>query len=191
VSVSLKLLFAAAVFAAALCAVRAASSRDPSRRGFEFLPEMTRTPAKKAFAESAAFEDGAAMRPIRDGVVLYGDEADDFGPGADEAARAGRELKNPFASTDAAALARGATVFARRCAHCHGLDGEGRTPVVARGMLPPPSLKGARAAAMADGEVVHLIEHGRGTMAGFGDGVSIDDRFRVAWHLRVLRGEVK
>jgi mono/diheme cytochrome c family protein len=184
-----KLLGAGAAVALGLVVFRTALAPDHRVRNVEFAPQMARTPARRAFDASAAMPQGVVLHGPPAGVVLYGDTTPTYGPGDAEAARAGRELRNPFAADDAAAAARGADVYAAKCAHCHAADGEGRTPATERGMIPPPSLKGARALAMADGEMFHLVTHGRGNMAAHADVVALEDRWKAVLRVRALQKE--
>jgi mono/diheme cytochrome c family protein len=105
----------------------------------------------------------------------------------EDAARAGRELVNPFAADDEAALARGAQIYGIHCSHCHDPAGNGRGPAVQRGMLPPPSLLAVRAMEMPDGQMFHVLTRGQGNMASFTAQLEPDDRWRVILHLRTLQ----
>ena len=171
---------------------RGALTRDVRERSLEIFPDMARTPARKPYEPSSCLPGGLVQQNLPAGVVVFGASADDYGPGDAEATRAGRELTNPFASSDAAALERGARVYKIFCALCHGNDGSERTAVVDRGMLPPPSLTAARAVGLKDGELFHMISRGRGNMASYAVQLEPDDRWCAVLHVRTLqKGAVK
>lgn len=161
---------------------------DPSQPNFEYMPDMVRGPAAQSQQTGAATPDGFTSQPLPDGVVVRGAAAFRYAATPEDAERAGRELANPFTAGDAAARERGALVFARFCTVCHGADGEGGGPAVARGMLPPPSLKAERAVKMRDGQMFHVVTKGQGNMAPYAVQVAPEDRWRAILYVRALQG---
>jgi mono/diheme cytochrome c family protein len=161
---------------------------DSEGRALEFAPDMVRTPALGSYASSPVLPGGAGMLPLVEGVVVRGTEAFEYGGTPEEAVRAGRELTNPFAPGDAPARARGARVYAVACAVCHGADGETRPPAVLRGVVAPPSLLAARAVAMKDGQIFHVVTKGQGKMPPYAAMIDPDDRWKAILHVRALQG---
>jgi mono/diheme cytochrome c family protein len=180
-------ILSAVAIAAALLGVGRLLRLDSTERGLEFAPDMVRTPAVRSFAASGALPGGASMQPLVEGVVVRGASPFEYGFGTAEATRAGGELVNPFAATDAKALARGERVFGFTCATCHGQDGETKPPSVLRGVVAPPSLLAARAMAMKDGEVFHVITKGQGKMSGYAALIAPEDRWKAILYLRKLQ----
>ena len=179
---------ASALAAGALVfALRLALVVDPSAQTFEILPDMVRSPSWASQTDGAPTADGLADRPRPEGVVPRGMLPFRYGPGPEEAERAGRELVNPFAAADAGALTRGAEVYGRFCSVCHGGDGEGEGPAVRHGMTRPPSLRAERALRMKDGQVVHVLTNGQGNMASYAVQIPPDDRWKAILHLRALQ----
>lgn len=160
---------------------------DPTRRNVAIFTEMAQSRALESFAPSGELPGGRVLQPLVSGVIPRGGRLLPFGPGPEEAERAGRELSNPFLAEDAAAAGRGAQRYRIFCTACHGADGAGGGAVVARGMPPPPSLLGARAVSLADGALFHVLTHGQGRMAPFAAELSAEDRWRVVLHLRRLQ----
>ena len=175
-----------------VAALRLAVVHDPSRPNFEYMPDMVRGPAAQSQGDGAATADGFTDQQLPDGIVVRGATVFRYGATPEEAERAGRELANSFRADDAAAIARGAVVFARFCIPCHGPDGEGHGLAVSRGMLPPPSLKADRAVKMRDGQMFHVVTKGQGNMASYAVQVGQDDRWKAILHVRALQaGSVK
>jgi mono/diheme cytochrome c family protein len=160
---------------------------DAAHRGTEFAPDMVRTPAVKSFAASSVLPGGTSMQPLVEGVVIRGSEPFDYGFSAEEAARAGAELGNPFPESDQNALARGERVFGITCATCHGKDGETKPPAVLRGVVAPPSLLAARAVGMKDGQIFHVITKGQGKMPSHAGMIAPEDRWKAILYLRKLQ----
>ncbi len=160
---------------------------DPTRRNFALFTEMASSRAFESFAPSGELPGGRVLQPLVAGVVPRGAEPFGYGPGPEEAERAGSELTNPFARDDDGAARRGAQRYRIFCAVCHGPDGAGDGAAVARGMPPPPSLLGARALALPDGALYHVLTHGQGNMAPSAAELLPEDRWRVVLHLRRLQ----
>lgn len=178
---------AAVVAAGIVVALRFALVRSPSQPNYEFLPEMVRGPAWQAQAAGAPTADGLADLPMPAGTVVRGRMPFRYDATPEEAARAGRDERNPFDAADAASLARGAEVYMRFCTPCHGADGGGEGPAVRRGMTRPPSLLADRARQLPDGHLFHIVTLGQGNMAPHGAQVGADDRWRAILHVRALQ----
>lgn len=181
--------YAVSALAAGACVflLRLALVSDPTAPNHEILPEMVRSPAWVSQSDGAPTDDGLADRPRVEGVVPRGMLPFRYGATPEEAVRAGAELTNPFRSDDAAARERGAVVFARFCAVCHGADGEGEGLAVLHGMTRPPSLRAERALRMKDGEAFHVVTKGQGNMASYAVQIAPDDRWKAILHLRSLQ----
>jgi mono/diheme cytochrome c family protein len=167
--------------------LRAAVVRDTTKPNFEFFPDMVRGPAVQSQGVGAATPDGFSDLRLPEGVAVRGAATFAYGATPEEAERAGRELVNPFTPDDAAALERGATVYARYCVPCHASDGAGRGPAVERGMLPPPSLTADRARTLRDGQLFHIVTRGQGNMASYAVQVRPEDRWKAILHVRALQ----
>ena len=176
-------LIAALSCALALVLLRATLRPDYQRRNLRVFTEMRDSLAQESFGASAFLPGGTTQQPLVAGVVIAGETPFRYGSGTEEAQRAGRDLASPLAPDDAAARARGATLYASFCVACHGADGGGRGPVVERGMLPPPSLLGARARTLPDGEIFHIITRGQGNMAPHAAQLTPTERWQVITHL--------
>ncbi|MDP6610276.1 MAG: cytochrome c [Vicinamibacterales bacterium] len=161
--------------------------RDQTLPNFEFLPEMVRSVPAEAFSESAVFGDGVTMRPPVAGTIPRGWMPLHYEATEEDALRAGVELVNPFSPDDAAALARGARVYAAWCQVCHGGGGLGDGPVTRRGVPPPPSLLAEHALEMPDGQMFHVSTYGQNNMAAYAAQVSREDRWKAILHIRSLQ----
>jgi mono/diheme cytochrome c family protein len=86
-------------------------------------------------------------------------------------------------------LKRGERVFLDFCFPCHGQQGGGDGPVVARGFPAPPVLTAEPAENLTDGEVFHILTFGRANMPPYRDQLSRDQRWTVIRYLRHLQQE--
>lgn len=179
-----------AVLAAVLAAVWALIwliRPDAGRRSHAFMPEMSASLTHEAQAPSPFWSEGLPPSAPA-GTIPRGHPPLGYGPGKEEAERAGRELRNPVAA-DPAALDRGARVFATYCAVCHGPTGLGDGPVTKAGVPAPPSLYGDSARRMADGRMFHVVTFGQGNMPAHASQVPRPDRWKAVLYVRRLQRE--
>jgi len=205
----LNLALAAAL--AAVTGLHLGLAPHPDRRNFELLPEMVDSVPYDTFAPSPVFADGKTLQAPPAGTVPRGLLPLHFGPGPEEAARAGRELANPLARPavlrpDPAPLpppvaerldqertayerhlARGEAVYGIYCALCHGPGGAGDGPVARRGFPAPPSLLAVNARTLADGRMFHLITHGGENMPSYAAQISREERWQAILWVRELQ----
>ena len=159
---------------------------DPLQPGREYVKDMIDAVPYESFSPNPVLAQGMTLQSPAPGSVPRGIQPFHYGPGPEEAVRAGRELKNPLATTPEA-LARGDVVFHTICVTCHGAAGEGDGPVVPR-FPAPPSLTAPHARGLADGQIFHIITRGQGLMPSHAAQVVPEDRWKVALYVRQLQG---
>jgi mono/diheme cytochrome c family protein len=115
--------------------------------------------------------DGAAARPLPDGVVAQAD--------AEQAATA--------PEVTPALLARGRERYEISCSPCHGLDGRGDGMVVRRGFPRPPSYHSERLRAAPPQHFVDVITNGYGVMYSYAARVPAQDRWAIVAYIRALQ----
>lgn len=161
---------------------------DPTAPNREFIPEMVRTARYNAFSPNGSFPDGKTLQPPAPGTLPRGYRLLHYQVSPAEAQRAAEELHNPLSGADAAAVARGAFVFANFCQACHGVSGRGDGPVGQRGFPAPPSLLAEHAVKMKDGQMFHVLAFGQNNMPSYASQLSPDDRWKVILFVRTLQG---
>ncbi len=173
---------------AGLIALHWAVLPDPSRRNYEFLPDMLESVPRDAQAQAPDLADGTVLdlRPPP-GSIARGYLPLGYAATPEEALRAGVELRSPFADDDVDAVARGEFLYANFCAVCHGPSGGGDGPAIKRGVPPPPSLLLEHAREMPDGQMFHVISMGQGNMAAYASQVERQDRWKVIRYVRTLQ----
>lgn len=168
-----------------------AMKADPTKRNFDFIPNMVYTAAYDAYDANPNFPDGKTLREPVPGTIQRGHMPMHYGTTPEEALRAGRELKNPFSANDVKAFERGTVVFQTFCQVCHGPGGLGDGTVTKRGYPPPPSLLAERALNMADGQMFHIQTYGQNNMPSYASQVSRDDRWKAILYIRSLQSAVR
>jgi mono/diheme cytochrome c family protein len=172
----------------ACCALAAASVQcggQPTRRGYEYMPNMTYAVSYHSFAPNPATRNGRTLQdPVR-GTIPRGFTPMHYDGSAEDAARAGRELSNPHANDPAAAV-RGRGLYETFCLVCHGARGEGDGPIVP--LIPnPPAYTSARVRAMPAGQLFHVITFGSGRMPSYRSQVPADDRWLIVSYVQTLQ----
>jgi mono/diheme cytochrome c family protein len=98
---------------------------------------------------------------------------------------AASKLVNPHAPSEAS-LTRGRQLFEIYCEVCHGPQGKGDGPIVAK-FIKPPDLHGA-SKGYPDGYLYALITNGRGNMPSY-NRISPEERWDLINYLRKLQSQ--
>jgi mono/diheme cytochrome c family protein len=162
-------------------AIALAGCGSSGRRAFEYMPDMARDPAYKAFAPNPATRDGLTLQHPVPGTIARGYHPFHYGPGEQEAERAGLELKDPYHPT-ARTLEEGKALFETYCAVCHGTQGKGDGPISTK-IPPPPSYHSERLMQFPPGRFFHVITLGTGKMPSYATQLSADERWKIVTYV--------
>ncbi|WP_224364411.1 c-type cytochrome [Hyalangium versicolor] len=163
----------------------AGCEQDESKPNYEYTPDMVSSVPYDSFAPNPNTKDGKTLLSPAKGTVPRGYKPLHLTAGTEEAARAGRELTNPYAASPEV-LARGHVAFTRYCSPCHGTGGLGDGLVTARFPI-PPSLLGDHAKGLPDGQIFHIITYGQGLMPAHGSQVLPEDRWKIVHFVRSMQ----
>jgi mono/diheme cytochrome c family protein len=167
------------MLAAAITAGCGAGSQE---RAAEYMPDMVRDPAYKAFAPNPATRDGLTLRMPVAGTIPRGYQAFHYGTGEEEAIRAGRELHNPY-SASARTIVEGKALYETYCMVCHGRAGKGDGPVAEK--IPhPPSYLSDPVIKYPPGRIFHIVTMGSKRMPSYAAQLSASDRWKVVTYVR-------
>lgn len=164
----------------------AVTCRASDERQFDLLHDMRDSPA--AGAQSA--ELFARLREAPDTAegksVAREAEVFPYAATVDGRRQAGLNLESPVAATTDT-LESGRRVYETYCAHCHGQRGLGDGPVAQRARLGMP-LVGETTRRRRDGELFHIVTHGRLLMPSFDHELSSRQRWLAVRYVRALQG---
>jgi len=167
---------------AVVTATLAGCGTTPQKRGFEYMPDMARDPAYKAYAPNSVTHDGLTLqRPVA-GTIPRGYQPFHYGSGDDEAARAGEELQNPYQPTTRT-LAEGKQLYETYCLVCHGAQGKGDGPISGK-IPPPPAYTSQRVIVFPAGRIFHVITLGSGKMPSYASQLSSDERWKIVTYVK-------
>ncbi|WP_224242797.1 c-type cytochrome [Hyalangium gracile] len=170
---------------AAVALLATSCEQDVSKPNYEYSPDMVGAVAYESFSPNPVTKDGRTLMLPAPGSLARSQMPHHFKAGPEEAARAGRELKNPYPASPEV-LARGKMAFARYCSPCHGSGGLGDGLVTAR-FPSPPSLLADHARGLPDGQLFHIVTHGQGLMPAHGSQVMPEDRWKIVHFIRSLQ----
>jgi mono/diheme cytochrome c family protein len=169
-------------FAMLPAALAAGCGSGHRERAVEFMPDMVRDPAYKAFATNPATRDGLTLQQPVAGTIPRGYQPFHYGSGEEEATRAGRELHNPYRATPRT-LVEGRALYETYCMLCHGHGGKGDGPVAEK--IPhPPSYLSDRLIKYPPGRIFHIITMGSKHMPSHAAQLSASDRWKVVTYIR-------
>lgn len=84
-------------------------------------------------------------------------------------------------------MKRGQERFNIYCAVCHNRAGTGTTPVISRGLVPPPDLADPRLLEVPDGYIFDVISNGVRSMSGYRKQVDEADRWAIVAYVRAIQ----
>ena len=177
-----------AVITLAFLMALAGCGATSQQRAYEYMPDMARGPAYKAFAPNPVTRDGLTLQHPVAGTIPRNYQPFHFGPGEEEAARAGRELQDPYHAT-ARTLDEGKALYQTYCIVCHGEQGKGDGPISAK-IPPPPSYLSDRLMQFPPGRIFHVISLGAGKMPSYAAQLSMDERWKIVTYVHAsLQGQ--
>jgi mono/diheme cytochrome c family protein len=166
----------------ALAALALLGCKPGAHPGSEYMPDMARGPAYKAFAPNPATRSGITLQTPVPGTIARGQRPFHYERGDAEAARAGLELANPYRSTPEV-LARGRALYGIYCQVCHGAEGKGDGPIAGK-IPPPPSYRSDRLMAYPPGRLFHVITRGANKMPSYAAQLAPHERWQVVTYVR-------
>jgi mono/diheme cytochrome c family protein len=169
---------------------------DSNSPGFEFMPDMYRSPSYETYLENAAYggKDSMSARLPVEGTVPRGFESfplDD----TDAEYMMADSLKSPVEYSEEA-MAYGEDRYTKMCSHCHGATGDADGLVVSNGGFPPPPSyssgnagRGGKMSDLSPGKIVHTITYGYKNMGSHASQISLSDRWAIALYVQKLMGK--
>jgi mono/diheme cytochrome c family protein len=94
-------------------------------------------------------------------------------------------IKNPLASTEEV-LKEGRVLYTRYCVHCHGEKGmgDGLVGIAYKGVT---AFNSRAVKNKSEGNIFHVITHGKGRMWAHGSQVSIENRWKIVKYVQTLQ----
>lgn len=164
--------------------------------GLEYMPDMYRSPAMKAYSESPIDPvNGSSKKPVAGTIPRFNDETLPFYepfayPNTNEGYEAaGAGLVNPLPNS-AEILKLGETKFKVYCAVCHGDKGDGQGILVQRDKFNGvPSYYSENLKNLPEGKMYHAVYYGRNMMGSHASQLNEKERWAVIHWVQKLRAD--
>ncbi len=163
----------------ALLSVLAACGGAGEKPNFEYMPNMTNSPAVKAYEEAARLPVEGTISKSYKSYPYTKEEGD----------KAGAELLNPLSRTKEI-FAKGQVSYNTYCIVCHGAKGEGDGTIVPK-FPRPPSLLSEKVRTWSDARIYHVLVKGQNLMPSYATQIPEEDRWAIIHYLRALQRATK
>ena len=183
-----KLFIKIGIFAAVISLAACGGDSSP---GYEFMPNMYRSPGIETYAEHNI--DGFNGMPV-EGTVSRGHLSTFNYDGTLEGyLKAGEEASYPSNfSKDDKNLKKGKELFGMMCAHCHGSTGDGAGTVTHAVYSAVPSYtdtkqirrSGSSMSELAEGHLFHAITYGLNAMGPHASQTSEEERWQIVYYIQ-------
>lgn len=156
--------------------------------GYEYMPDMYRTPSIKAFeaADVVNKDSLSALQPV-EGTIPRGFASYEKFPNTPEGYEMAKaNMKMPAGMmADSMNLAEGAKLYGIFCVQCHGKEGNGQGILVKNEVfLGVPSYADR---VITPGSIFHVVTYGKGVMGSHAAQVTPEERWQLAMHVLELR----
>jgi len=176
--------FIAIVLVTGIAGSRGKLSRKPP---IEIFPDMDRQPKIRPQTPSAFFADGRASRLPVQGTVARGSHFLESPTTTGLVTGTTNFVATNPLQVTTQLMARGQQRYQIYCAPCHSPLGDGNGITKSFGMNVLASLHDPRIVQMGDGELFHVITHGRNLMGPYASQIEVEDRWAVVAYLRALQ----
>lgn len=203
------------ILTALVAALAITGCKDPNSPGYEYMPDMYRSPAVEAYVDYGQdpyYIDGelvdeqrwqssstglAARHPVEGTIPMNmgGDAAYNFPytyPNTNAGYEAaGAELKSPIPMTEET-VAAGKEHYVVFCQHCHGEKGAGDGGVVKNGGYPAPGAYNGPLKELPEGKIFHSLMFGKNlAMGSHASQLSRKERWEVVQYVKYLQNDEK
>jgi mono/diheme cytochrome c family protein len=164
--------------------------------GLEYMPDMYRSPAMKAYSESPLDPvNGSSRLPVAGTIPRFNDETLPFYepyafPNTNEGYEAaGIALVNPLPASEEV-LNLGKSRYTIYCTPCHGEKGDGQGMLVQRDKFNGvPSYYSDNLKNLPEGKMYHSIYYGRNMMGSHASQLNYNERWAIIRWVQKLRAD--
>jgi len=196
-----KSIYINSVFATFLAVITLSScTRDAQSPGYEYMPDMYRSPAIEAYVDYGEIRDTlhpelnqtiSTRKPVEGTVPLTDIAMNDMPyniPNTTEGYElAGEILKSPYPQSEEI-IAQGMELYIDFCLQCHGASGQGDGPVITVGGHPAPQAYDAGLKDLPEGKMFHSITYGKGLMGAHASQLTKSQRWKIVAYIKTLQG---
>jgi mono/diheme cytochrome c family protein len=176
-----------------LAGISSCGKRDANSPGFEYMPDMYRSPSLEYYQVHTVDGDTLqnAMLPVP-GTVARGYIPYMYPNTPEGYEAAGNMLHNPLpADRREDWEMEGAEIYSKFCIQCHGASGMGDGKVGLKLPGPPPAYSSAAIKNLPEGKIFHSITYGKNLMGAHQSLLSQEERWKLVYYIQKLQGSSK
>jgi mono/diheme cytochrome c family protein len=187
------------IIALSLMLVAASCIRDEQSPGYEYMPDMYRSPAIEAYVDHGEVRDTvryekmhkvSARKPVAGTIARSAVALNDMPyliPNTfDGYELAGTSINSPMESNDQI-IKEGLKIYTNFCIQCHGKEGQGNGLVVEKGGHPAPQPFNKGLKDLPDGKMFHTLTYGKGAMGSHASQLTKEERWKVVAYVNTLQ----
>ena len=173
----------------------ACTDNSNNNPGFEYMPDMYRSPSLETYGQNSTFPDSLnARKPVK-GTISRGNLSSFNYDGSLEGyLLAGKNAKNPFDS-DSDNIDEGKKLYAMFCTHCHGDIGDGKGSITHPVYSAVPSYSdnttarrtGLPMSQLKAGHIFHAITYGLNAMGPHNTQINDTERWLITMYVQELQ----
>lgn len=174
----------------------ASCSKDPNSPGYEYMPDMYRSPSVEAYVDYAHPSVQSARVPASGTIPFSADKSKaifnfpypfpDSPIGYEQSAL----LKNPIPySTEV--MEQGKKLYGYFCTHCHGENGDGQGQIVLNGKLTGVPAYNSTLKTLPEGKMFHSITYGKNLMGSHAGQLNKEERWKIVHYVKFLQNDGK
>lgn len=187
-------------------ALLTACVNEPNSPGYEYMPDMYRSPAVEAYVDYGMdpfhFGDSltlaqrnlsSARKPVP-GTIVFSEDPSKVRfnmpynlANTDSGYAQSAELKSPLIENEAV-IAEGKVLYEKFCVQCHGPKGQADGKVITVGNHPPPGAYDGALKDLPEGKMFHTITYGKGVMGPHASLLKKEQRWKVIAYIKTLQG---
>lgn len=180
--------------AAVIIQLSSCANDDPKKPGYEYMPDMYRSPSYETYSENPNFPDSMTARQPVAGTIARGDAIytnfdrlpypySNTPEGYEEA---GLKLHNPLEKTQEN-MAEGKRLYENYCTHCHGTAGQGDGLVVQHNGPKPPAYNSDQLKNLPEGKMFHTTQWGKNMMGSHASQLTPTQRWKIIMYVITLQ----
>ena len=160
-----------------------------SETGYEYMPNMYRSPSLETYGENKVTESNALL-PVK-GTIPRGVIPFEYDNDLNGYLMAGNNLENPIELNDKN-KEEGENLYSMFCAHCHGSKGMGDGSIAHPVYSAIPAYNdtkvtrrtGGTMAELKAGHIFHTITYGLNAMGPHASQLSVDERWKIVYYVQ-------
>lgn len=192
--IKMKRIFKYIIPVAAIVQLSSCANDDPKKPGYEYMPDMYRSPSYETYSGNPIFADSMTARQPVAGTIARGDATyNDYDrlpytfPNTPEGyEEAGLKLHSPI-QNNPENMAEGKRLYEVFCTHCHGETGDGNGLVVQHNGPKPPAYYSDQLKDLPEGKMFHTITWGKNMMGSHASQVTPTQRWKIITYVKTLQ----